>query len=273
MATVELRRAGAIAYREAVPSEGGGTDPLLCLHGFPESSYMWREVLAAVAESGRRAIAPDLPGFGDSPPDPPGTWERQVEAVERFRSELGLERVALAVHDWGGLIGLRWACDHPGSTSALVISNTGFFPDGRWHGFAEGLRTPGQGEELVAGFERDGFAALIRSQSRGFDEAAVAEYWKGLATPEGRRGVLELYRSGDFGKLEPYRGRLAALGVPALLLWGEDDPFAPIGGAHRFRQEIPDAALVALDGAGHFVYADEPVRCAREVAAFLDRVG
>jgi pimeloyl-ACP methyl ester carboxylesterase len=269
---VELRRASAIAYREAVPTEDGGADPLLCLHGFPESSYMWSEVLAAVAGSGRRAIAPDLPGFGDSPPDPPGTWERQVEAAERLRSELGLERVALAVHDWGGLIGLRWACDHPGSTSALVISNTGFFPDGRWHGFAEGLRTPGQGEELVADFERDGFAALLRSQSRGFDDRAIAEYWKCLATPEGRRGVLELYRSGDFDKLEPYRGRLAALGVPALLLWGEDDPFAPVAGAHRFRKEIPTAELVVVEGAGHFVYADEPARCGREVAAFLSRV-
>jgi haloalkane dehalogenase len=128
VAAIELRRAGEIAYREAAPAREGGRDPLLCLHGFPESSHMWRAVLAAVADSGRRALAPDLPG------DPPGTWERQVEAVERFRSALGLERVALAVHDWGGLIGLRWACDHPGATSALVVSNTGFFPDGRWHG-------------------------------------------------------------------------------------------------------------------------------------------
>jgi haloalkane dehalogenase len=273
MPTVELRRAGAIAYREGAPSGEGGGDPLLCLHGFPESSYMWREVLVAVAASGRRAIAPDLPGFGDSPPDPPGTWERQVEAVERLRAELGLERVALAVHDWGGLIGLRWVCDHPGSVSELVISNTGFFADGRWHGFAEGLRTPGRGEELIDGLERDGFAALLRSQSRGFDDRAIAEYWKGLATSEGRRGVLELYRSGDFEKLEPYRGRLGALGAPALILWGADDPFAPIGGAHRFRKEIPNAELVVVEDAGHFVYADEPDRCAREIVAFLDRVG
>jgi haloalkane dehalogenase len=60
------------------------------------------------------------------------------------------------------------------------------------------------------------------------------------------------------------------LGVPTLLLWGESDEFAPIGGAHRFRKEIPGAELVAVEGAGHFVYADEPDRCAAEIVSFLD---
>jgi haloalkane dehalogenase len=269
---VELGRTGGIAYREAVPDEETGEDPLLCVHGFPESSRMWREVLSVAAESGRRALAPDLLGFGDTPPDPPATWERQVEAIERFRSEVGLERLALAVHDWGGLIGLRWACEHPGVASALVISNTGFFPDGKWHGFAEVMRTPGEGEKLMAGFDRDGFAALLRSQSDGLDDEAIAEYWNAFASEGGRAGILELYRSGDFSKLEPYRGRLAGLAVPTLILWGEDDPFAPIAGAHRFRNEIPGSELVVVEGAGHFVYADAPERCAREIVEFLGRL-
>src|SRR5207244_11725157 len=46
-------------------------------------------------------------------PDPPGTWERHVEAVERFRGGIGLDRVVLVVHDTGGAVGLPWACDHP----------------------------------------------------------------------------------------------------------------------------------------------------------------
>jgi haloalkane dehalogenase len=270
--TAELRRIGGIAYREAVPDATSG-DPVLCLHGFPETSYMWRDLVEAVtSEARRRAIAPDLAGFGDTPPDPPGTWERQVELVERFRGELRLERVALVVHDWGGLIGLRWACDHPDAVSALVISNTGFFPHGKWHGMARAMRTPGQGEELVAGFEREGFGALMRSLSAGFDERAIAEYWLAFETEEGRRGMLELYRSGDFSKLEPYAGKLAALGVPALILWGENDPFAPVAGAHRFRKDLPGAEVVVVEGAGHFVYADAPERCAREVTTFLNRL-
>jgi haloalkane dehalogenase len=269
VAEVQSREAGAIAYREATPAEDAGLDPLLCVHGFPESSHMWTAVLAAVADSGRRAVALDLPGFGDSAPDPPGTWERQVEAVERFRRELGLERVALAVHDWGGLIGLRWACDNPGAVSAIVASNTGFFADGKWHGMADAMRTPGQGEEFVAGFERDAFGELMRSQSPGFDDEAIASYWKAFESDAGRQGILDLYRSGDFPKLEPYSGKLAALEVPFLALWGGDDAFAPVAGAYRFQKEVPGAEVVVIEGAGHFVYADEPERCAREIVAFL----
>ena len=112
MADVELKREGGIAYREAVPAGEELGDPVLLVHGFPQSSYMWEPVVRTAADVGRRAVAPDLPGYGDSPADPPGTWERHVEAIERFRRALGLERVTLGLHDWGGLIGLRWAFDH-----------------------------------------------------------------------------------------------------------------------------------------------------------------
>jgi haloalkane dehalogenase len=269
VAEVEPASVDGIAYREAVPAQPSDLVPALCLHGFPETSFMWRYVIAALAESGRRAVAPDLPGFGDSSPDPPGTWERQVEAVERFRLRLGLERLALVVHDWGGLIGLRWACEHFEAVAALVISSTGFFPNGKWHGMARALRTEGEGETMVAAMTRDGFGQMLAAISRGMDKATANEYWKTFRTEGGRRGILELYRSGDFEKLEPYEGRLAALGVPTLVLWGENDLFASVAGAHRFKREIPGAKLVVIEGAGHFVYADEPRRSAREVAEFL----
>ena len=273
MVGVEPARVGGIAYREAVPAQPSDLVPALCLHGFPETSFMWRYVIAALADSGRRAVAPDLPGFGDSPPDPPGTWERQVEAIERFRLGLGLERLALVVHDWGGLIGLRWACEQPEAVAALAISNTGFFPNGKWHGMARALRAEGEGERMVAAMTRDSFGQMLAAISRGMDKPVADEYWKTFRTEGGRRGILELYRSGDFEKLEPYEGRLAALGVPTLLLWGENDLFAPVAGAHRFKREIPGAKLVLIEGAGHFVYSDEPRRSAREVVAFLAESG
>ena len=93
--------------------------------------------------------------------------------------------------------------------------------------------------------------------------------WRGV---EQRRAGLALYRSGDFEKLAPYEGRLAALEVPTLLLWGESDDYAPIGGAHRFKKEIPHAELVTVEGAGHFVMEDAPDRVGAEIAAFLSRL-
>lgn len=255
-----------IAYRE----EGReGTPVALLLHGYPESGYTWRDVMGAVAAAGWRAVAPDLPGFGDTPADPPGTWERQVEAVERLHSELALGPVALVVHDWGGLIGLRWACDHPDSVRALIISSTGFFSDGKWHGMAEALRTEGQGEELLENMTKEGLAAVLGQSSKGIGADAVDEYWKAFADASGRQNQLDLYRSGDFGKLHAYEGCLSKLDVPAKIIWGEDDPFAPVAGAQRLQAEIPDSELVVIEGAGHFVVEDAPERYGRELAEFL----
>ncbi len=259
--------AAGLFYRESGPADG---PVALMLHGFPESSFMWNDVMPAVADAGWRAVAPDFAGYGDSEPDPPGTWERHMDSLERFRRELGIERCVLVVHDWGGLVGLRWACEHPGAVSALVISSTGFFPDGKWHGMAKALREPGTGEQLLAALDREGFAAVMRESSAGMTDEAIAEYSKAFADATRRRGQLELYRSGDFSKLEAYD--LAALGVPTLLLWGEDDAFAPVAGAHRFQRELPDTELVVVDGARHFVWEDAPDESAAALTAFLDRV-
>jgi haloalkane dehalogenase len=257
----------SLAHREAGPADG---PVALLVHGFPQSSYMWRDVMPALADSGWRAVAPDLAGFGDSPPDPPGTWERHVEALERFRLELGIERCVPVVHDWGGLIGLRWACEHPGAVRALAISSSGFFGDGKWHAMAKAMRTPEVGEQVLAGLDRVAFDAALRESSPAFDDTALDEYWKALADDAHRINALELYRSGDFEKIAGHR--LADLDVPVLLLWGESDEFVPLAGAHRFERELPDTELVVVEGARHFVWEDAPERCAAALTAFLGRI-
>ena len=260
-------RSAGLAYRAA----GDSTDRVaLLVHGYPESSYMWHDVLPALAESGWRALAPDLPGYGDSEPDPPATWERHVEALGRFVQQLDLGAVALVMHDWGVAIGLRWACDNPGAVSALAISDGGFFADRRWHDLANVMRTPERGERLIRSYTRDGFTAAMRAVSSGMSDEALEEYWKGFADDTRRLGHLELYRSGDFEKLAPYDGRVAALGVPALIVWGELDRFASAQLAHRFHDELPGSELVLLD-AGHFVWDDQPQRATDALVDFLNR--
>jgi haloalkane dehalogenase len=267
---ISLKRADGIAYREALPEAWEGDGPTaLFVHGYPTSSYLWRNVLPAVAAAGSRAVAPDLPGFGDSDPDLPGTWERQVANLDRFRRALELDRVILGVHDWGGLIGLRWACDNAGAVSALVITDTGFFPDGRWHGMANSLRTEGEGEQIVANVNRELFAAALRQISPALPDDAIDEFFKAYGSDDRRRNQLDLYRSGDFEKLEPYRGKLTGLGVPAKIVWGAKDEFAPVAGAYRFRKELPGADPVVLDDAGHFLMEDDPDRVAGEIADFV----
>ena len=257
-------------HREARPGTETA-DPVVLLHGFPESSRMWERLLGALSAEGRRCVAPDLYCLGDSADPGPATFERNLDALRDLHSVLDLGRVALVVHDWGGFVGLAWACENPDLVSALVIGDTGFFPDGRWHGMAEAIRSP-QGEELMAGIDRDGFAALIRADGAPFSEADVDAYWRPFTEGRGREATVEFYRSMDFEKLEPYDGKLAELNVPTLLIWGADDKFAPIAGAHRFEREIPGARLSAFEGAGHFVFDQEPERTTREVVDFLSSV-
>lgn len=272
MAEAQLNRGDEFVWRETSPDGEESGPPVLLIHGFPESSRMWAPLMAELAQHGRRSYAPDLYCLGDSDDPGPATFERNREAVGAFHSEMGLEEVELVVHDWGGFVGLAWAVEHPGSAHSLIISDTGFFSDGRWHGMAQAMRSE-QGEELVEGLDRDGFAGLIRADGAQFSEEDVDAYWRPFAEGRGREATLEFYRSMDFSKLAPFEDGLAELGVPTLLVWGTEDRFAPLSGAERFQREIEGAELVAIEDAGHFVWDEEPGRCGDAVVEFLEAAG
>jgi haloalkane dehalogenase len=260
--------AGGLAYRSA----GERSDRVVLLvHGYPESAYMWRQLQQELAGAGWWALAPDLPGYGDSEPDPPGTWERHVDALERFHEALGLGRVLLVTHDWGVMIGLRWACDHASSIRGLVISDGGFFADRRWHDLANVMRTPGEGETLIDSYTLEAFTAGMKALAAGMTDDAITEYWKGFADPVRRRAHLELYRSGEFEKLAPYEGKLAALTVPSLILWGANDNFAPVKLGERFNTEIPGSEFTVFPDAGHFVWDDAPEASSERVLEFIGK--
>ena len=178
----------------------------------------------------------------------------------------------LGVHDWGGLIGLRWACDHPDAVTGARDHRHRLLP-------RRALARHGQ----VAAHRGRGRAAAREHEPRPVRDGACGRSapaspttrWtssgRPTATRTASRSQLDLYRSGDFAKLEPYDGKLAALGVPAAIVWGAKDEFAPVGGAHRFQQAASRTReLVVLDDAGHFVMEDEPDRVAAEIRAFLE---
>ena len=275
MAIAELKREGGIAYREVVPDGAESGAPVVCVHGFPESSRMWVPLIEALAAAGRRGLAPDLYALGDSTDFGPATFEHSLERFTAWVDALGLDRIAVAVHDWGGFIGLAWACSNPDRVDALVVSNTGFFADGRWHGMAKLLRSE-QGEEIIGALDRDGFNRLMNANGEVFSTEDLDAYWAPFAEEaegRGQRATLEFYRSMDMEKLEPWQGKLARIGAPALLVWGADDQFAPLAGAKRFEREIPGAKLVAIEGGGHFVFDEHPERAVAETVEFLTSAG
>ncbi|HYH61180.1 MAG TPA: alpha/beta fold hydrolase [Solirubrobacterales bacterium] len=268
MASAEVKELGRLIGREALPRGDESGDPVVLLHGYPESSRMWEPLMSRLAHDGRRCLAPDLYGLGDSSDAEPATFERNLETFTAFMDELDLGPIALVVHDWGGFVGLAWACDHPGEVSALVISDTGFNSEGEWHGMAKAIRGP-EGEAVVNAMDRDGFDGLLSSFGNAFDDEDIAAYWAPFENGRGQQATLDFYRSMDFEKLAPWQGKLAEIAAPTLLLWGADDQFAPLASAELLKSQIPGAVLVAFDGVGHFVFDEAEERSVEEVTGFL----
>ena len=264
---ISARHAAGLAYREAGPPDGPA---VVLVHGWPYSSYMWEPVLERLGAAGLHAVAPDLAGFGDSEPDPPGTWERHAASLERLRAELGLGRVALVGHDWGVSIALRWAASHRGDVSALVLPNGGAaLVEGHWHPVAEDMRQDGEGEAFMRYLGRELFDAGLRQISSAMTEAARDEYYKCVADWPRRACVLELFRSADPDELVPYVDEPARLGVPTLVLWGRNDDLAAMSVAEHFHRITPGSELIVLDHAGHALVDDAPAETAGAITDFL----
>jgi haloalkane dehalogenase len=153
----------------------------LFLHGNPTSSYLWRNVVPIVAESGR-AIAVDNIGFGRSDkPDIDYTFIDHSEYIEGFINKLDLKNIILVIHDWGSALGFDYARRHPDHVKGIVfmeaILGGGSLSDlpEPMKSFFTGLRTPGIGEEMVIEqnvfIEQGLFAGMKRHLSEGEKDA------------------------------------------------------------------------------------------------------
>jgi haloalkane dehalogenase len=261
--------------RMHVVDEGDGP-PVLLLHGEPTSSYLWRNVIPALVAAGRRAVAPDLIGFGSS--DKPSdigwySYDRHVASIEHLVEARGLRGMTLVVHDWGGPIGLRFAVEHEDLVERLVILDTGIGggrpPSDIWLRFREVVRALGPAIDPVR---------LIESGTvNGLDEDARAAYAAPFPTPESKAGVLafpELVPAEpEHANTEPMnrvRDALRAWTKPTLVVWGAEDAALPPALAHGFTELIPAAGEpVIVAGAGHFLQEDKPDEVAAAIVRFL----
>ena len=189
---------------------GVGT-PTLFLHGNPDSSEVWDGVIERLQHQ-VRCIAPDLPGFGRStaPDDFDCSLDGMAHFVDELLQALGVEGpVNLVVHDIGGPYGLAWAVRHPQRVRRLVVMNTVFFTDYRWHRLGRIWRTPVLGEIAQALTTRRGFLHELRRGSRRLDDALIHRAYD-LLTPVTRRMVLRWYREADPHKFAGWQERLLA---------------------------------------------------------------
>ncbi len=259
---------------QAGPAEA--TEAVVFVHGNPGSADDWVPLIGALGERGRRAVALDLPDFGETPA-PPG-FEHSVPSYAGFLAQgleaLGIERVHIVIHDFGGPIGLGWAAAHPDSLASVTLIGTGILPGYRWHRLARLWRTPVVGELLQAATTRGGFRLLLsRNEPRGLPRAFVDRMYDQLDRRT-RRAVLRLYRATD----DPgavgaeLASAMAPRDLPALVIWGEHDAYLPSEYAFRQREAFPSADVHVLALSGHWPFVDSPDTVERLLLEFLDRV-
>lgn len=258
--------------RQSGPSDAG--EAVLFLHGNPGSSEDWAELVEATGELGR-AIAFDLPGFGkaDKPRDFEHTTEGYARFVDEALAQLGVERVHLVLHDFGGPIGLEWAAAHPDRLASIVLINTGVLIGYRWHVLARIWRTPVVGEVFQGTATRGAFRLLLRRGNRrplprAFIDRMYDDFDRGT-----RNAVLKLYRATSDPDADARRvsAVLRPHDRPALVVWGKNDPYIGVEIAARQREAFPRADVEILEDSGHFPFADDPERVRSLVVPFLRR--
>ncbi|MEU4575796.1 haloalkane dehalogenase [Nonomuraea sp. NPDC023979] len=264
-----------MAYAEAGPADG---EPVVLLHGEPSWSYLYRDVMRELAAAGLRAIAPDLIGFGRS--DKPAeqgdhSYARHVEWTRALLYDaLGLTGVTLVGQDWGGLIGLRLAAEHPGRVARIVAANTGL-PTGDnpmpevWHRFKDAVASAPELD--IARFVQSGCATKLPPKVRAaYDAPFPDESYK--AGPRAMPGLVPYAPDNPASAANRAAWQvLTTLDRPFLVAFSDGDPITA-GMAPVLRRSMPGAAGRAhpvITGAGHFLQEDAGAELGRHIAAFV----
>jgi len=279
----EIRRVEAdgvkVFYREAGAPDAPA---FLLLHGFPTSSFQYRELIPRLADK-YRVIAPDLPGFGftEVPPERKYsyTFDALAETIRAFAEALQLSNYALYLFDYGAPTGFRLAMNNPERVTAIVSQNGNAYEEGLGEAWAPIRRY----WEDPSAEHRDAVRQLLSPEAiRSQYTAGVPN--PGMIAPEGytldsvllaRPGKLEIQLDLllDYAtnvKLYPKFQEYFRKERPSLLaVWGRNDPFFVPAGAEAFRRDLPNAVVRLLD-TGHFALETHVETIAAEIKRFLD---
>ncbi|PZS30550.1 MAG: alpha/beta hydrolase [Pseudonocardiales bacterium] len=277
-ATVDGKR---LFFREAGPAQA---PTIVLLHGFPTSSFMFRELIPRLADR-YRVIAPDLLGYGlsDAPPveEFGYTFDALTDLTTGLLQQLGVSRYAIYVQDYGAPIGWRLALRDPSAITALVSQNGNGYVDGFVDSFWDGVRTyqqdPGPDNEAAVR------GALTLETTRWQyvtgvpDETLIdPEVWHHDYTLLSRPGndLIQLALFRDYVTNPPMypalHEYLRTSAVPLLAVWGQGDEIFGPAGARAFARDAVDAEIHLVEG-GHFLLESAGAQVAELIRDFLAR--
>ncbi|GLQ90257.1 alpha/beta fold hydrolase [Dyella flagellata] len=230
----------------------GNGPPVVLVHGGGEWAYSYRSTIQALART-HTVYAVDLPGHGYTQLEKKNfawTVDGMAGSLGTFLDAMGLNKVDLVGHSWGGGWALRYAETHPDRVDRLVlIDSSGLVYDDIW--VWKILNVPVIGELMVHRMgpsdARSFLQKSFHDQSKVTD-AVANEYWAPSSQPLARTALLELQRNQDWSVTERDTAKVAA---PTLVLWGSDDAFIPRSVGERLAALLPGNRFVALEGCGH----------------------
>lgn len=263
--------------------EGRG-EPVVMVHGNPTWSFYYRRLIGDLREN-YRVIAPDHVGCGlsDKPQRYDYTLARHIANLEALLERLGLKKITLVVHDWGGPIGMGYAVRHPDRVARLVIFNTVAFwsPEIPW--FLRLCRLPLFGAVAVRGLNLfAGVAAVVACRHRErMTEEVKAGYLSPYNSYANRVAILRFVQDipvhaghPTFSVLQAIENGLAQFrGRPMIIMWGGRDPVFTKRLLKSWRERFPAAIVKEIDDAGHYVVEDAYERIIPWLREFLEKTG
>ena len=269
-----------IFYREAGPADG---PVVLLLHGFPTSSHMFRNLIPRLADR-YRVIAPDYPGFGQSDAPDRKAFEysfgHYADLVDKLTGQLGADKYAMYVMDYGAPVGYRLALKHPERVTGLIVQNGNAYEEGLtdfWNPvrayWADGSAKNREALAGLVSLETTKFQYIdgVRDPSRISPDNWVHDQAL-LDRPGNKEIQLDLFY--DYRTNVPLYPHFQACfrdrKPPTLIVWGKNDKIFPESGAHPYLRDLPEAEMHILD-TGHFALEDKLDTMAPLIRDFLDR--
>ncbi|MFN0280051.1 MAG: alpha/beta fold hydrolase [Pyrinomonadaceae bacterium] len=231
--------------------------PMILIHGYTASVYVWKTVAPMLAEAGFHVIAVDLLGFGYS--EKPRAFDYSIQSqarmISRFMSRLGIGRATIVGNSYGGAVALCLALDYSEFVENLVLVDTVTNDEPKNHPLLRlaSFRWIG---EVITPIVADS-KAFLRHRMRGtiakanhhlITEERMAAIRRPLNAADGHHSLLATSRSWNAKRIEQ---DAHLVNQPTLIIWGDQDTVIPINGGYKLRQEIPNSRLIVLKNCGH----------------------
>ena len=237
------------------------------VHGVPDTHHLWDGVRERLSRRDTSTVS--LPGFGTDLPDGFGcTKEEYLEWLIGEVEKVGAP-VDIVGHDWGALLTARLVQVRPDLVRTWAIGGAAIDEGYDWHPMAKMWQTPGMGEQVMAGFTLDAMVTALTTEGVP-EEAARAAAER--VDDRMKASVLPLYRSAVTFMKEWHADVEGMSARPGLLIWGEKDPYMPVEFARKMAARAR-AALVVLEGCGHWWPAQRPAETAAALARFWASAG